>query len=34
VRQEELNVALAAAWFLGIAPQTLARWYAARKVKA
>jgi hypothetical protein len=33
VRQEALNVALVAAWFLGIAPQTLARWYAARKVK-
>jgi len=34
VRQEALNVALAAAWFLGVTPQTLAQWYAARKVKA
>ena len=34
VRQEALNVALVAAWFLGVAPQTLARWYAARKVQA
>jgi rSAM/selenodomain-associated transferase 2 len=34
VRQEALNVALVAAWFLGVTPQTLAQWYAARKVKA
>jgi rSAM/selenodomain-associated transferase 2 len=34
VRQEALNVALAAAWFLGVTPQTLAQWYAARQVKA
>jgi rSAM/selenodomain-associated transferase 2 len=34
VRQEALNVALVAAWFLGITPQTLAQWYAAHKVKA
>ena len=34
VRQEALNVALAAAWFLGVTPQTLAQWYAARKLKA
>lgn len=33
VRQEALNVALVVAWFLGIKPQTLARWYAARKRK-
>ena len=33
VRQEALNVALVAAWFLGVKPQTLAKWYAARKVK-
>ena len=31
VRQEALNVALVAAWFAGARPQTLARWYAARK---
>jgi rSAM/selenodomain-associated transferase 2 len=30
VRQEALNVALVAAWFAGIKPQTLAKWYAAR----
>jgi rSAM/selenodomain-associated transferase 2 len=34
VRQEALNVALVAAWFLGVTPQTLAQWYAARKLKA
>lgn len=34
VRQEALNVALVAAWFLGVSPHTLARWYAAHKVKA
>ena len=33
VRQEALNVALVAAWFLGVKPQTLAKWYAARKGK-
>jgi hypothetical protein len=33
VRQEALNVALVAAWFLGVKPQTLAKWYAARKVQ-
>ncbi len=33
VRQEALNVALVTAWFLGAAPHTLARWYAARRVK-
>jgi len=33
VRQEALNVALVAAWFLGVKPQTLAKWYAARKRK-
>ena len=31
VRQEALNVALVAAWFLGVKPRTLAKWYAARK---
>jgi rSAM/selenodomain-associated transferase 2 len=31
VRQEALNVVLVAAWFLGVKPQTLAQWYAARK---
>jgi rSAM/selenodomain-associated transferase 2 len=34
VRQEALNVALVAAWFLGVTPQTLAQWYAARKLRA
>ncbi len=34
VRQEALNVVLVAAWFLGVKPQTLAKWYAARKVRA
>lgn len=33
VRQEVLNVALVMAWFLGVKPQTLAKWYAARKVR-
>jgi rSAM/selenodomain-associated transferase 2 len=33
VRQEALNVALVAAWFVGAAPQTLAKWYAAHRVK-
>jgi rSAM/selenodomain-associated transferase 2 len=32
VRQEALNVALVAAWFLGVKPQRLAKWYAAHKV--
>lgn len=31
VRQEALNVALVAAWFLGVKPQTLVTRYAARK---
>ena len=31
VRQEALNVALVTAWFLGVKPRTLAKWYAARK---
>lgn len=34
VRQEVLNVALVAAWFAGVEPQTLAKWYAARKPKS
>jgi rSAM/selenodomain-associated transferase 2 len=34
VRQEALNVALVAAWFAGVKPQTLAKWYAARKPKS
>jgi len=34
VRQEALNVALVAAWFLGVKPQTLAKWYAARKPRS
>ncbi len=33
VRQEALNVALVAAWFLGVKPHTLAKWYAARRMK-
>jgi rSAM/selenodomain-associated transferase 2 len=33
VRQEALNVALVVAWFLGVKPQTLARWYAVHKVR-
>jgi glycosyltransferase involved in cell wall biosynthesis len=33
VRQEALNVALVTAWFLGVEPQTLARWYATHKPK-
>jgi len=33
VRQEALNVALVGLWFLGIKPQTLAKWYATRKVR-
>jgi len=33
VRQEALNVALVAAWFLGVKPQTLARWYAAHRLR-
>jgi hypothetical protein len=32
VRQEALNVALVALWFLGVTPRTLAKWYAARHV--
>ncbi len=32
IRQEALNVALVAGWFLGVKPQTLAKWYAAHKV--
>jgi rSAM/selenodomain-associated transferase 2 len=31
VRQELLNTALVAAWFAGVKPQALAKWYAARK---
>jgi rSAM/selenodomain-associated transferase 2 len=31
VRQEALNVALVAAWFLGVKPHTLSKWYAAHK---
>lgn len=31
LRQEALNVALVTAWFLGIKPHTLAKWYAAHK---
>jgi rSAM/selenodomain-associated transferase 2 len=31
VRQEVLNATLVAAWFAGVKPQTLAKWYAARK---
>jgi rSAM/selenodomain-associated transferase 2 len=34
VRQEVLNAALVAAWFAGVKPQTLAKWYAARKPKS
>ncbi len=34
VRQEVLNVALVTAWFLGVKPHTLAKWYAAHKVNA
>ncbi len=33
IRQEVLNVALVAGWFLGVKPQTLAKWYAAHKVR-
>lgn len=33
LRQELLNAALVAAWFAGVKPQTLARWYAARQPK-
>jgi rSAM/selenodomain-associated transferase 2 len=33
VRQEALNVALVVAWFLGVKPRTLARWYGAHKVR-
>ena len=33
LRQEALNVALVAGWFLGVKPQTLAKWYAARTVR-
>jgi rSAM/selenodomain-associated transferase 2 len=33
VRQEVLNVALVAAWFLGVKPRVLAKWYAAHKVR-
>ena len=32
VRQEALNVALVASWFLGVKPHRLAGWYAARAV--
>lgn len=32
VRQEALDVALVALWFLGVTPRTLAKWYAARHV--
>jgi len=33
VRQEALNVALVTAWFLGVKPHILAKWYAAHQVK-
>ena len=33
VRQEALNVALVTAWFVGVKPQALSRWYAAHKLK-
>ena len=33
LRQEALNIALVAGWFLGVKPQILAKWYAAHKVR-
>ena len=33
LRQQVVNSALVAAWFLGVKPQLLARWYAAHKPK-
>jgi rSAM/selenodomain-associated transferase 2 len=33
LRQEALNVALVVAWFFGVKPHILAKWYAAHQVK-